>query len=256
MSHVRPAAARHAAPPEAVPTTRPGPSHPSPTRPRHAAPRHARRAGGVVRRALLASGAAGAVALPVVAAVLTQSSTGAAASPRPFSVETGTRVVDFSARLAAYEARTNADVGVQMAAAAAQLVAEQAAAAAALAAQQRAAEEQAAADRASRSRQVAAENADPRAIAQELLAARGWSGQFSCLDRLWTKESGWNVHADNPSSDAYGIPQSLPGSKMASAGADWQTSARTQITWGLTYIASSYGSPCAAWGHSQSSNWY
>ncbi len=257
MRPARHAAARPAALP--APTSRPTPSRPSPSRPRHAEQGRTRRVGGALRHALLASGAAGAVALPVVAAVLTQSSPGAAAAPRPFSVQEGTRVVDLSAQLAAYQARTNADVGAQMVAAATQLAAEQAAQAAqaaALAAQQRAAEEQAAADRASRSRQLEADNGDPRSIAQGLLAARGWSSQFSCLDRLWTKESGWNLHADNPSSSAYGIPQALPGSKMASAGADWQTSARTQITWGLSYIASSYGSPCAAWSHSQSSNWY
>ena len=66
------------------------------------------------------------------------------------------------------------------------------------------------------------------------------------------RESGWNVYADNPSSSAYGIPQALPGSKMASAGADWATNPVTQIRWGLGYIQDRYGSPCGAWGHSQS----
>jgi uncharacterized protein YabE (DUF348 family) len=93
-------------------------------------------------------------------------------------------------------------------------------------------------------------------IAAGMVAARGWgSGQFSCLVSLWNKESGWRTNAANPSG-AYGIPQALPGSKMASAGSDWQTSARTQITWGLGYIASVYGSPCNAWAHSQATNWY
>ena len=96
----------------------------------------------------------------------------------------------------------------------------------------------------------------PKDIAKKLLAQRGWSDQFGCLDSLWTKESGWNVHADNPGSDAYGIPQALPGSKMASAGSDWQDSAATQIKWGLGYIDDTYGSPCAAWDHSQANNWY
>ncbi len=101
------------------------------------------------------------------------------------------------------------------------------------------------------------ESGDPRQLAREMLPAFGFSSdQFSCLDALWTKESGWDVHADNPTSSAYGIPQALPGSKMASAGADWATNPSTQIRWGLGYIASSYGSPCAAWGHSQSHNWY
>jgi len=93
-------------------------------------------------------------------------------------------------------------------------------------------------------------------IAAGMVAARGWgSDQFSCLVSLWNKESGWRTDAANPSG-AYGIPQALPGDKMASAGADWQTSASTQITWGLNYIAGVYGTPCAAWGHSQATNWY
>nr|WP_318243770.1 ubiquitin-like domain-containing protein [Oerskovia gallyi] len=96
-----------------------------------------------------------------------------------------------------------------------------------------------------------------REIGRQLVAARGWGGdQFQCLDRLWTKESNWNSSATNSSSGAYGIPQSLPASKMASAGADWKTNPATQITWGLNYIAGSYGTPCAAWGHSQAKNWY
>ena len=82
------------------------------------------------------------------------------------------------------------------------------------------------------------------------------AAQFDCLDKLWTRESGWRWNADNPGSDAYGIPQSLPGSKMASAGADWLTNPVTQITWGLSYIKGRYGSPCAAWAHSESVNWY
>jgi len=73
------------------------------------------------------------------------------------------------------------------------------------------------------------------------------STQWPCLYDLWQQESGWNVYAENPSSGAYGIPQSLPGSKMASAGADWQTNPTTQIIWGLGYIKSIYGTPCSAW---------
>ena len=98
---------------------------------------------------------------------------------------------------------------------------------------------------------------DPRAIGQMLAAERGWTGsQWTCLEKLWTKESNWRVTADNPSSSAYGIPQALPGSKMASAGSDWRTNAATQIAWGLNYIRSTYGTPCGAWSHSQSHNWY
>ncbi|WP_245993185.1 G5 domain-containing protein [Xylanimonas allomyrinae] len=97
----------------------------------------------------------------------------------------------------------------------------------------------------------------PRAIGQELAAARGWTGeQWQCLDSLFQKESGWNPSAANPSSGAYGIPQALPGSKMGSVAADWRTNPATQITWGLGYIAGRYGTPCTAWGHSQSTGWY
>ncbi|WP_121255661.1 lytic transglycosylase domain-containing protein [Nocardioides ferulae] len=98
---------------------------------------------------------------------------------------------------------------------------------------------------------------DPRDIGRALLAEFGFSSdQWSCLDSLWTRESNWTVTADNPTSSAYGIPQALPGSKMASAGADWATNPVTQIRWGLGYIADRYGSPCSAWGHSQSVGWY
>jgi hypothetical protein len=84
----------------------------------------------------------------------------------------------------------------------------------------------------------------------------GGSGQFECLVNLWNRESHWNVHAGNPSSGAYGIPQALPGTKMASAGPNWHDDARTQIKWGLGYIKSRYSTPCGAWSHFQSSNWY
>jgi hypothetical protein len=96
-----------------------------------------------------------------------------------------------------------------------------------------------------------------QAIAYEMVLARGWGdGEFACLVSLWNRESGWRVNALNPSSGAYGIPQSLPGSKMASAGADWETNPATQISWGLGYISGRYGTPCGAWGHSQSVGWY
>jgi len=97
----------------------------------------------------------------------------------------------------------------------------------------------------------------PQQIAQQMLSKYGWSSsQFSCLEPLWARESGWNVTAENPSSGAYGIPQAMPGSEMASAGSDWQTNAATQISWGLTYIQGRYGSPCGAWAHEQSDGWY
>ena len=98
---------------------------------------------------------------------------------------------------------------------------------------------------------------DPRVIARALLAEFGYSAdQFSCLDSLWSSESGWRVTADNPSSSAYGIPQALPGSKMSSEGADWATNPVTQIRWGLGYIQDRYGSPCGAWSFKQGRGWY
>ena len=96
-----------------------------------------------------------------------------------------------------------------------------------------------------------------KAIAFDMVAARGWGqGEFDCLVSLWNKESGWNVNAHNASSGAHGIPQALPGSKMASAGADWASNPATQITWGLGYISGRYGTPCGAWGTSQAKGWY
>jgi hypothetical protein len=104
---------------------------------------------------------------------------------------------------------------------------------------------------------VPAASGSPRQIAQAMLGSFGWSSsQFSCLDPLWEHESRWSVTAANPGSGAFGIPQALPGPRMASAGPDWQTSAATQITWGLRYIRDTYGSPCAAWSHAQATGWY
>lgn len=80
--------------------------------------------------------------------------------------------------------------------------------------------------------------------------------QMPCLDELWTKESGWNETASNPSTGAYGIPQALPGSKMGSVADDWRTNPATQIKWGLGYIEDRYGTPCDAWAHSQNVGWY
>lgn len=96
-----------------------------------------------------------------------------------------------------------------------------------------------------------------QAYAAGRLGAFGWgSEQQRCLVNLWQRESGWRTSANNPYSGAYGIPQSLPGDKMATAGADWRTNYRTQIEWGLGYISARYGSPCAAWQHSEDKNWY
>ena len=96
-----------------------------------------------------------------------------------------------------------------------------------------------------------------KAYAASALSARGWeAGQLSCLDKLWTKESEWLTSATNSSSGAYGIAQSLPAEKMASAGADWKANYRTQINWGLEYISSRYGTPCNALNFHYANNWY
>jgi hypothetical protein len=96
-----------------------------------------------------------------------------------------------------------------------------------------------------------------KAIAYDMVKKRGWGDdEYACLVALWKKESGWRVNAYNRGSGAYGIPQALPGSKMASAGDDWQTNPATQIKWGLGYIKGRYGTPCGAWSHSQNTGWY
>ena len=81
-------------------------------------------------------------------------------------------------------------------------------------------------------------------------------GEFQCLVSLWQRESKWNYRSENRHTGAYGIPQALPGKKMASAGADWQTNPETQINWGLGYITKRYKTPCNAWAHSEDVGWY
>jgi hypothetical protein len=100
--------------------------------------------------------------------------------------------------------------------------------------------------------------ATPRQLARKMMRHFHWSArrQFRYLDKLWVRESGWNVHASNPYSGAYGIPQAVPGSKMSSAGPHWRTSARTQIRWGMRYIRDRYGSPRRAWRHETGAGWY
>jgi hypothetical protein len=96
-----------------------------------------------------------------------------------------------------------------------------------------------------------------QSIAYNMMPSFGFDpkSQFGCLDNMWTRESGWRYNAYN-ASGAYGIPQALPGSKMASSGADWQTNPATQINWGLGYIKSVYGTPCNAWAFWQSNGYY
>ena len=98
---------------------------------------------------------------------------------------------------------------------------------------------------------------DPRSLARPIVSAQGWGdSEYQCLILLWNRESQWNPYAENAYSGAYGIPQALPGSKMASAGADWRTNPITQINWGIGYIKGRYGTPCSAWAHSNAVGWY
>jgi hypothetical protein len=106
-------------------------------------------------------------------------------------------------------------------------------------------------------RQLSASNLTPVEVGRELAARRDWGGhQFWCLYTLWNRESGWQVHDRNWASQADGIPQANPASKMRAMGGDWRDNAATQIRWGLGYIAARYGTPCAALAHSNSQGYY
>ena len=99
--------------------------------------------------------------------------------------------------------------------------------------------------------------AEYQAYAEKRCFDYGWSdADFQALVKLWNKESRWNPYASNSSSGAYGIPQALPASKMATYGTDYRTNYKTQIEWGLSYIKSRYGTPSAAWNHSCTKGWY
>jgi hypothetical protein len=101
------------------------------------------------------------------------------------------------------------------------------------------------------------ENGSIKAFAFELVTSNKWGrDQYSCLVALWERESNWRWNALNKSSGAYGIPQSLPGRKMAEMGADWVTNPETQVRWGVNYIKNRYGAPCGAMAHSNKFNWY
>lgn len=93
---------------------------------------------------------------------------------------------------------------------------------------------------------------DVKKWAEQKLGAK----QFSCVNHLWTNESDWDFHATNSQSGAYGIPQSLPGSKMSSKGKDWKTNPYTQMKWGFSYMNERYGSACGAWNHWKNHGWY
>nr|WP_037569921.1 hypothetical protein [Phaeacidiphilus oryzae] len=105
-------------------------------------------------------------------------------------------------------------------------------------------------------RAVSATTSAPSGSPQQIAAQLVPADQLASFEQIISHESGWNVHATNASSGAYGLGQALPGSKMASAGADWQNSAATQIKWALSYMNDRYGSPNAAWASWQANGWY
>lgn len=110
-------------------------------------------------------------------------------------------------------------------------------------------------------RKIFRQKSNIRIFTLQQIKKYGWNmNQYSCLYRLWKKESNWRWNAHNKNSGAYGIPQATPGNKMrhewAGGGKDWKTNPRTQITWGLSYIKRNHGSPCVAWQHSGKHNWY
>jgi hypothetical protein len=126
------------------------------------------------------------------------------------------------------------------------------------AAAKKAAEEKAARERALRNRGYQPGVTDPREMARQILKNKyGYgSSQFDCFNNIILRESMWRVDATNPSSGAYGIPQALPGSKMATIASDWRTNPATQIIWGIEYMKDRYGSPCAAWSFKSANGWY
>jgi hypothetical protein len=234
--------------------------------PRHAAPRRQGASHAAARtplgRPVLASG--------VAAAVLCTGGVAAAMSGGTASADTLTFAVDGVTNSTSTEqskteqadavrvANDRSATNTQRSVAAARSAQREKVKAAALAKARKAAAEKAAAA-AERKRVIANAQQDPKAAARVLMPEYGFSqSQWPCLERLWIGESGWNYRAENASSGAYGIPQSLPGSKMATVAGDWRSNPVTQIKWGLDYIKRSYGTPCNAldqW-NARSPHWY
>ncbi|MER6531001.1 transglycosylase SLT domain-containing protein [Streptomyces sp. NPDC001508] len=172
-----------------------------------------------------------------------------------------TQQADAQAIAADASAKKDAEEAARKAAAETAIAKKEAAEKAAKAAEKAAKERAAAAKEASRSQSVGAASfpvqssysvAQIQAMARQMVA----SGQFQCFSNIVDHESSWNYRAVNASSGAYGLFQALPGSKMSSVGADWQTNPATQIKWGLNYMNERYGSPCDAWSFWQANHWY
>ncbi|HET9383002.1 MAG TPA: lytic transglycosylase domain-containing protein [Streptomyces sp.] len=168
-----------------------------------------------------------------------------------------TQQADAQAIAADASAKKDAEAAARKAAAETAIAKKEAAEKAAEAAKKRAAEEKAASRSAGRDAsdfavQGSYSIAQIQAMARQMVPG----GQFQCFSNIVNHESSWNYRAVNASSGAYGLFQALPGSKMASAGADWQTNPATQIKWGLSYMNGRYGSPCGAWSFWQANHWY
>ncbi|MFB7475333.1 transglycosylase SLT domain-containing protein [Kitasatospora sp. NPDC056184] len=207
---------------------------------------------------LLAEVPSGAQAQTISDNIGTQASAQQAAADAAAKAAAEQKAAEEAARQqAAAEAQAKADAAAKEAAAKAE--AEKAAKAAE---EKRKADEAAANRSKARSAMSATDNSAPpvsvspgsvQELAQQIV---GNDAQFQCFSQIVKRESGWNYTATNKSSGAYGLVQALPGSKMASAGADWRTNPATQIKWGLNYMNSRYGSPCGAWSFWQSHHWY
>ena len=168
-----------------------------------------------------------------------------------------------ASKQAAKRAATLGKQGQSIEAQRAKLKAEKAATAKAKAEAEAKAKAEAAAAKAAQARALANRGyepgtTDPKEMARQILKNKYGYGdsQFSCFNNIIIRESMWKVNATNPSSGAYGIPQALPGSKMASVGSDWRTNPATQIIWGVEYMKKRYGSPCEAWSFKRSRGWY
>ncbi|MBX9396804.1 lytic transglycosylase domain-containing protein [Streptomyces sp. TRM72054] len=168
-----------------------------------------------------------------------------------------TQQADVQAIAADASAKKEAEEAARKAAAETAIAKKEAAEKAAQAAKEREEAEKAASRSASRdASDFPAQGSYTIAEIQSMAAAMVPSGQFQCFSNIVDHESDWNYRAVNPSSGAYGLFQALPGSKMSSVGADWQTNPATQIKWGLNYMNERYGSPCDAWAFWQANHWY
>ncbi len=238
---------------------RPVPASPASSAAAHRGGRHV--AAKAVRRPVLSGGAALALIGASAAGYAKAGTTSESAASFTISAAAVSQANDRNvehAEQSSYRQVATQALGARQSAAADAEKAQQQAEAQRVEDERQAAEQRAARD-AQRAQVVANAQSDPRSAARMMLSDYGWSdSQWSCLENLWVGESGWNYKAANSSSGAYGIPQALPASKMASVAGDYRTNPVTQIAWGMGYIKASYGSPCNAWSlwNNRSPHWY